>query len=327
MSISAIKPWFGRAFDVVKRTGGNFSEDELMTRAAALAFYTALSLAPLLVLLLWIVSSLSPSWQQGLVQDLNELVGPQASQALALVIENADDRPGVGSLAGWIGLAVTLFGASAVFAQLQDALNKVWGVKPRPGKAVTAFLRARMHAIGLLLTLAFLLIVSLWASTLIAMFVPGDTIAWRIVEALVSLALFALVFAGMFKVLPDVIIPWRDTIYGALLTALLFAVGKFGIGLYLDHADVGGAYGPAGALVVLLVWVFYSAVILLLGAELTEAVAVVRGSQLRPSEHAVPLRESGRRVVVSAAPPEVDTGEVPTFRRDPDEFPYEGPPR
>ncbi|MFC4729597.1 YihY/virulence factor BrkB family protein [Coralloluteibacterium thermophilus] len=298
---------FGRAKYVVMRAVAGFGEDELMTRAAAVAFYTALSLAPMLVLLLWIVTSLSPSWQDRLIEDLGELVGPQAAQALTLVIENADDAPAVGSIAGWIGLGVTLVGASAVFAQLQDALNRVWGLRAKPGRAVTAFIRARMHAIGLILTLAFLLIISLFASAVIALFVPSGTLLWRGVEALVSLCLFALVFASMYRVLPDADIAWRDTVYGALLTAALFALGKFGIGIYLDHANVGGAYGPAGSVVVLLVWVFYSTIILLLGAELTEAVAAVRGRPIRPNAHAEPVEAPPE------PPPAVDTGDVPVY--------------
>lgn len=292
MSIPDVRPTLHIAWRVMRTAARGIGDDELMTRAAALAFYSALSFAPLLVLLLWIVASLSPDWQARLVNDLVALVGPRAAESVHLVIQNADQRPGIGNLAGWIGLAVTLVGASAVFAQLQGALNRVWGVRARPGRAVLGWLRTRTRAVGLLLTLAFLLIVSFSASAVIALFVPGGTWLWRIVEALVSLGVFSLVFAGMYKLLPDAIIAWRDTLIGAVLTALLFALGKFGIGLYLDHSDVGGAYGPAGAVIVLLVWVYYSALILLLGAELTQAVAEARGRPILPSPHAVALREA-----------------------------------
>lgn len=276
---------------VVKRALHNtihgFTDDELLTRAAALAFYSALSFAPLMVLLLWLVASLAPTMQTRLLETLFELTGPQAAESAELVIRNAESRPRIGNVAGLISLAVTLFGATAVFAQLQRALNRVWHLRPRPGRALFGWLLSRLHALGLLLTLAFLLIVSFAGSALIAMFVPGNTWLWRGVEALTSLLVFTLVFAGIFKVLPDAVIAWRDTLIGALLTAFLFAIGKLGIGVYLDHSSVGGAYGPAGAVIVLLVWVYYAAIILLLGAELTQGVAEARGRRIRPRRYAV----------------------------------------
>lgn len=271
---------------VIRRTAQGFSDDELMTRAAALAFYSALSFAPLVVLLLWVAASLRPEWQGQLVANLRQLVGPRASDAVQLVIDNARQRPGVGSWAGLISLGVTLVGASAVFAQLQGAINRVWNLRPRPGQAVLGWLRARLHALGLLLSLAFLLVISFSVSTAIAVLVRGDTLAWQLLETLVALLVFSLVFAAIFKVLPDAIIRWRDALSGAGVTAVLFALGKLGIGLYLAHSDVGGAYGPAGGVVVLLVWVYYSALILLLGAELTQAVAAARGVPIQPRAHA-----------------------------------------
>lgn len=279
------QPW-RTTVTVLKRASAGIGKHELMTRAAALAFYSALSFAPLLVLLLWLVASLQPAWQDQLISTLNGVLGPRASGAVKLVIDNAEARPSAGSWAGWLGIAVTLFGASAVFAQLQSAINRVWNLRSRPGGAVVGWLRARMHAIGLLLSLAFLLVISLAASALIALFVHGDTVIWQVIEMLVSLTVFCAVFAAIFKVLPDAIIGWRDALIGAALTTALFAVGKFGIGLYLAHSSVGGAYGPASGVVVLLVWVFYSAVILLLGAELTQAVAQVRGTPIQPNAHA-----------------------------------------
>jgi len=278
---------------VVRTTAKGFSDDELMTRAAALAFYSALSFAPLLVLLLWVVASLRPEWQAQLVDSLNGLVGERASEAVRLVIENAKQRPSVGSMAGVIGLGVTLIGASAVFAQLQGALNRVWSLQPRPGKATHAilgWLRARLHALGLLLSLAFLLVISFSASAMIAVFVRGGTTGWHVLEMAISFGVFVLIFGAIYKVLPDAVIEWRDAIIGASLTALLFVVGKYAIGIYLERSNVGGPYGPAGGVVVLLVWVYYSALILLLGAELTEAVAEARGTPIKPRPYAMSIR-------------------------------------
>ncbi|MBB5192020.1 membrane protein [Silvimonas terrae] len=272
---------------VITKTIAGFFDDELMTRAAALAFYSALSFAPLIVLLLWVVASLSPDYQTQLIDGLNRMVGPKAADAVELVIRNASSKPSVGNLAGMIGLGITLVGASAVFAQLQGAINRVWGLRSRPGQAVLGWLRSRMNALGLLLAVAFLLVISFSASTVIGLFVPGHTLAWRWVEAGVSTAIFVFVFAAIFKVLPDAIIAWKDALAGAVLTDILFILGKIGISLYIQNSNVGGAYGPAGSVVVLLVWVYYSALILLLGAELTEAVADARGAPIRPTAHAV----------------------------------------
>ena len=263
-----------------------FGDDELMTRAAALSFYSALSFAPLLVLLLWIVASMSVSWQDQLVAELTSMVGDQAGEAVKLVIANASARPGFGSWAGLISLGVTLVGASAVFAQLQNALNRAWGVRPRAGRAIVGWLRSRAQAVGLLLSIAFLLIISFVASAGIAIFATQETVIARVLEAVVSFAIFAFVFAAMYKLLPDAIIDWFDASVGAVLTALLFTVGKYGIGVYLDRSQVGGAYGSAAGVIVLLVWVYYSAIILLLGAELTQAVAEARGVPIRPAAHA-----------------------------------------
>ena len=272
--------------EVVKGTIHGAAEDDLMTHSAAVAFYSALSFAPMLVLLLWLVSSLQPAWQEQLIGSLNSLVGARASDAVKLVINNAEERPELGHWAGILGLLVALIGASTVFAQLQLAINRVWNLKAAPRNAIFSWLLTRMHALGLLLTLAFLLIVSLVASAAIALFVHSDTLAWEAIEAVAALILFGLVFASMYKVLPDARIDWRDTLLGGLFTAVLFAIGKFGISLYLSHSNVGGAYGPAGSVVVLLVWVYYSVVILLLGAELTQNVAQVRGVPIRPNAHA-----------------------------------------
>lgn len=307
-----------RHLHVVLRTLRNvaqgFADDELMTRAAALSFYSALSFAPMLVLLLWIVASMSADWQGQLIEQLNGLVGDQAAQAVKLVIDNANARPGVGSWAGLISLGVTLVGASAVFAQLQSALNRAWGVRAKPGQAVVGWLRSRAQAIGLLLSIAFLLIISFAASAGIAMFIHQGSGIARALEAVLSFTIFAFVFAAMYKLLPDAVIEWFDAAVGAVLTAVLFAVGKFAIGIYLDRSEVGGAYGSAAGVIVLLVWVYYSAIILLLGAELTQAVAEARGAPIRPSAYAELIHppaspDEAERAVVETSDPEVERPE------------------
>lgn len=276
-----------RTFRVLQRVFKGFNDDEVMTRAAALAFYSALSMAPILVLLLWIVSSLKPEWQAELILSLTEMVGEEAGKGLTMIIANTSEEPQLGNIAGLIGLGITMLGASMVFTQLQRAINAIWGLRARPGQAWLKWLRSRLHALSLLLTLAFLFIVSFGASTAIALFVPGHTWLWQGIELVLALAIFTGIFAAMYKVLPDAIISWRDALYGAMLTSILFALGKLGIGIYLEHSQVGGAYGSAGSVVVLLVWVYYSALIVLIGAEFTDALAIERGSVIQPRPHAM----------------------------------------
>lgn len=275
---------------VIRETVSGFGDDEAMTRAAALAFYTALSFAPMLVLSLWLVSMFDADLQSRLTRGLTELVGEQAAGTADLVIENARNRPDIGNLAGLVSIGVTLFAASLVFAQLQHALNRIWGVQPQPRRAWLGWLRSRAQAAGLLLTLVLLLVVSFAISALIAVFIPEHVLLWRGIEAAMSFAVFVAVFACIYKVLPDALISWRQALLGAVLTAVLFVAGKFGIGLYLDHSNVGGAYGPAGGVVVLLVWVYYTGIIVLLGAELTHAVTAARGEPILPCEHAQAVR-------------------------------------
>jgi len=292
-------------FGGIKRTVvsavDGFSDDELMTRAAALSFYAALSFAPLLLLLVWIVSMLHPEWQGELSGALAGVVGTRAAEALDAVIASAKSHPKLGDIAGIIGIGVTLFGASAVFAQLQGTLDRVWRVKPKPGAAVSAWLRARARAFALLGGIAFMMIVSFLVSAAIQTLVRGDGTTWRIVEYAISVVVFVAAFATMYKVLPDALIDWSEAIIGAILTTALFLLGKYGIGLYIQYSDVGGAYGPAGAFIVLLTWTYYSSIIVLLGAELTRGVADARGKPIRPNVHAVEIEAAPAEIKRPAA--------------------------
>jgi membrane protein len=273
-----------------------FSDDELMTRAAALAFYAALSFAPLLLLLVWVISVLHPEWRDQLTQTLSSVVGSRAAGAIDTVIASAKAHPRLSDIAGVVGLGVTLFAASAVFAQLQGTLDRVWRVKARPGEAVGAWLRARGRAFALLGGMAFMMIVSFIVSAIIQTVIRGDSTAWSAVEYLISVVVFVAAFGAMYKVLPDAVIDWSEALIGAVLTTALFLAGKYVIGLYIQYSDVGGAYGPAGAFVVLLTWTYYSSIIVLLGAELTRGVADARGKPIRPSAHAVEIEAAPAEV-------------------------------
>jgi membrane protein len=276
----------------VRKAISGVGDDALLTRAAAVAFYSALSFAPLIVLLLWVLAALRPEWQGQLTDGLATMLGEKAAGAITLVLQNAESTPTLGNIAGIEGLGITLFSASAVFAQLQGALNAIWNIEARPGKAITAWLWARARAISLLIGVAFLMIVSFVVSTAIGIFVPADSLAWTIAERIISVLVFIAAFGAMYRVLPDARIAWADAWRGALLTTVLFIAGKWAIDLYIRHASVGGAYGSAGALVVLLTWVYYAAIIVLMGAELTHGLSVARGEPVKPQPQAKPTDDT-----------------------------------
>ena len=276
----------------VRKAISGVGDDALLTRAAAVAFYSALSFAPLIVLLLWVLAALRPEWQGQLTDGLATMLGEKAAGAITLVLQNAESTPTLGNIAGIAGLGITLFSASAVFAQLQGALNAIWNIESKPGKAITAWLWARARAISLLIGVAFLMIVSFVVSTAIGIFVPADSLAWTIAERIISVLVFIAAFGAMYRVLPDARIAWADAWRGALLTTVLFIAGKWAIDLYIRHASVGGAYGSAGALVVLLTWVYYAAIIVLMGAELTHGLSVARGEPVKPQPQAKPTDDT-----------------------------------
>lgn len=279
-----------QALRLARKVVSGFWDDELFTRAAALAFYSAFSFAPVLVLVLWAVSAIRPGLEQQLTQTIAAIVGGDAANAAQLVIRSARSRPQIGHLLGVISLGITFFSASAVFAQMQSTLNRVWDITARPGKAVTGWLLARARAVGVLVGVGFLVIVSFALTALISLLVPSGGLWWLLLENAVALLVLWLAFGAMYRFLPDARIAWRDAVRGGLLTTLLFMGGKFLIALYIDRSKVGGAYGPASAIVVLLMWVYYASLIVLMGAELSHGLAQARGAREPPSAHAGPTR-------------------------------------
>ena len=223
------------------------------------------------------------------------------------MVENAQERVSGGfSLGLVLSIAGLLFGATGVFAQLQQALNKAWEVEPDPeAGGIKNFLTKRVFSLGMILVIVFLLLVSLLLSSFISVFagqlgslLPGSlstAVVW-VINAVVSLAVITLLFAAIFKVLPDAIVAWRDVWVGAFVTAFLFVIGKFLIGLYIGQSDPGEAYGAAAALALLLVWVYYSAMIIFLGAEFTQIWAQQYGSGIEPDEDAVRVVEEKKHV-------------------------------
>jgi len=284
-------------FDLIKQTFAGWMEDGALDLGAALAYYALFSLAPLLLIVIAVAGLVwrREAVQGQLVGQLQGLVGEQGGQAIQTMISNAG-KHGSGVLATIVGVVTILFGATGVFVELQTSLNRIWNVEPKPGGGVWGFVKTRLLSFGMILGIGFLLLISLvvttavsavgaWATELLPaakVLVAGGTFV-------VSFALITLLFAMIYKVLPDVEIGWRDVWIGAASTALLFTAGKFLIGLYLAKSSVASTYGAAGSLVIVLLWIYYSAQILFLGAEFTQVYASHYGSNIRPSAHAVPV--------------------------------------
>ena len=258
-------------------------EDKAPRLAAALSYYTAFSLPPLLVLLVGIAGLFfgEDVVQERMVQQIGGLVGEDSALLLGQAINEAQKTTGTGA-AVIIGIGALVLGATGVFGQLQDSLNTIWEAPPRKAAGIWGFLRTRLLSLAAVLGTGFLLLVSLTVSAAIGGIVD---VAGRIetleplliaMDLIASTLVITVMFALMFKFLPDVEIAWRDVWFGALVTAALFVGGKFGIGFYLSMSDVGSVYGAAGSLIIILVWIYYSALILFFGAELTQAWAAKR---------------------------------------------------
>jgi membrane protein len=236
------------------------------------------------------------------MSQVQSAVGPQASQFLVQILRNAD-RPQLASTAGVLSFLALIWGSTNVFAQLQNTLNKIWNVELKPDSNVMATFRRRLLSFALVLGVAFLLLISLVLSAVLSTVInigqgilPGIPWIWQVVNFLVSLGVTTLLFATMYKVLPDADVSWRSVWLGAAVTALLFTIGKFILSYYL--ANAGNPYGAVGSVVVFLLWVFYSAQILFMGAEFTQVYARRYGEGVQPDKDAVrtadPVRDPGR---------------------------------
>jgi membrane protein len=280
---------------LLRETVSEWSADRAPRLGAALSYYTVFSLAPVLLVAIAVAALfLGTEAAEGkIVQELEGLLGRDAAAGVQTMLKSSGRRDG-GVLATLIGISTLLLGATGVMVELQSALNTVWKVRPKPGQTIKTLLRTRLLSLALVISLGFLLLVSLVMSTALAAvsgwlteLSPQWAVLGFVLNEGVSLLVVALLFGLMFKVLPDAKVAWRDVWIGAFVTSLLFHVGKFLIGLYLGRAAVASAFGAAGSLAVLLVWVYYSAQIVLLGAEFTRVYANRFGSHVVPDEHAV----------------------------------------
>ncbi|SBV37199.1 Ribonuclease BN [uncultured Stenotrophomonas sp.] len=249
-----------------------FVEADVMTQSASLAFYTLLSLAPLLMLLLWLTASLYPPAQQALVEQIAGLAGGSVAEVARTVIANASARPDLGSLAGAWSLLLLFVGATVVFAQLQAALNRIFRSDEQRFDGVLGWLKKRIFSAGVVLALGFLLIVSMVATTALQVAFAHLPSLLPAVGYLSTLLLYALGFAFLYHYLPDRPVAWRQALGGGAITALLFTLGRYCIGLYLANAAPGSAYGSMGTLVLMLVWVYYASVVFFSGALVTAVI-------------------------------------------------------
>lgn len=272
----------------------DFLDDDVMSLAAAVAFYTAVSFAPIVLLLVTVGGFLGDATRNDLIRILQGELGPRAADVTAAVVDSAKAESKEVVWYRWVfGIVMLVVTASGIFAQLQASLNRVWNVVSKPGKGglsgAWAWLRKRLLSMGMVLAVLFVLLVSLVLSTLVERLAPsGEGLAARAVVFVSSFLVASLLFAAMFKFLPDVKISWRDVWVGAMITAALFTLGKFLVSLYVSKTSAAESYGQAaGGLLALLLWAYYSCIILLLGAEITQQYARRRGRPIEPSEHAV----------------------------------------
>ncbi len=294
-------------FYVIKRTFQEWSDDNASTLAAALSYYTIFSLAPMLVLIIAIAGLLGGGQGKiyGYIMDqISNLMGPQGAAFIASMIQSAN-KPSTGLIATILGAITLLLGALGIFGQLQNSLNLIWEVKQKPVKGVANsvknIVKKRILSFAMLLVIIFLLLVSLIISAALSALgnYIGNTftisnLALQWINIGISLLLITLLFAMIFKYLPDAEIRWRDVWFGAFITALLFVLGKFAIGLYLGRSNVGSTFGAAGALVIVMIWIYYSAQILFLGAEFTQVFAKVYGAKIVPEPDAVKVTKVER---------------------------------
>ena len=295
---------------VLKQSFSGFVDDKVMKLSASLAYYTIFSMGPLLIVIIYLCSLFfgREAIEGEIYGQIQSFVGSDTAKQIQDIIKNASigDK---GKIAAVIGIITLLIGATTVFAEIQDSINDIWGIKPKPKKGWLKMLMNRLLSFSVIISLGFILLVSLGlsymvealSSSLARAFPDVTVIVFYVINLLLSLTVISTLFAVIFRVLPDAKIKWRDVMAGALTTAILFMLGKFGISFYIGQSNVGSTYGAAGSLVVLLVWVYYSSIILYFGAEFTKSYAVEYGTPIHPNDYAVTMRhvevEEGNRSI------------------------------
>ena len=278
----------------------SFGEDKIPKYSASLAYTTVFSFGPLLIVIIFLCSIFfgQEATQGKIYSQMQQFVGKDAALQLQTIIQNASIS-NKGSFAAVIGIVTLILGATAVFAEIQDSINTIWGFKAKPKKGLWKIIRNRFLSFSVVVSLGFLLLVSLAISTILeglsdqlkASFPNVTVVIFYILNLIISFIVITSLFAVIFKVLPDAKTKWKDILPGALASGILFMIGKFAISFYIGKSHVGTTYGAAGSLVVLLLWVYYSAIILYLGAEFAKTWASYKGSSIRPNDYAVALKK------------------------------------
>ena len=287
-------------FDLAKEAFNQFFEDKVPRMAAALAYYTAFALAPMLVIAVFIARIFirnSEEVRSQVVSAMGQVIGGMSPEQAEQILQAAD-KQGSGLFATVISIILAIIGATGVFGELQDSLNTIWDVKPKPNRGIWGFIRTRILSLAMLLSIAFILLTSLAVSTVItgmsARLTGESQVVGHVLDFVLSIGITFVLFGLIFKVLPDVKLTWRDVWRGALVTAVLFTIGKVLLGIYLGKGSATSAFGAAASLAALLIWVNYSGWIVFYGAELTKAQVLAEKKKVAPSEHAMPISQDER---------------------------------
>lgn len=307
------KKFLSQLWKVLIASFSGFNNDNGLKLSASLAYYTVFSIAPLLILIISITSLVMRNYDvsQTLYPQIQHYVGKQAAVQMEEIIKNLQ-LSGKSGIALISGIAVLLLGASSMFIEIQDSLNIIWRVKAKPKKGWLRLLQNRFLSFSLIISLGFLLLVSLILNIAIKAlsdrllhFLPWITVlVFNIINLVITLIVIAVLFGIIFKFLPDVKIKWRDVRSGAIFTALLFMLGQYLIGLYIQYTAQGSAYGAAGSLIIILVWIYYTSAILYIGAEFTQVYAEAMGSTIEPADYAVHIKQTEVEQDVKELPPQ-----------------------
>lgn len=284
---------------LLRETFKSFRDNNVLKLSASLAYYSIFSMGPLLVVIISLCGFLfSQEAVEGKVYEiLKNYVGGETAFSIQIMIKNVG-HDNKNFLAGVIGFVFLMLGATSIFGEIQDSINIIWGIKAKPKKNWISYLKNRFLSFSVIVSLGFLLLITLLISSLIelvssklSLYFPAVTlVVFYIINLLLTISISTLIFGTIFKVLPDAKIKWKDVMAGSVVTAILFLIGKFSISLYLASTHIGSTFGASGSLVVLLVWAYYSAVILFLGAEFTKVYASKFGEDILPNNYAVKIK-------------------------------------
>lgn len=308
---------FKLVWSALKESFKGFSDHKVTKLSAALAYFTTFSIGPLLIVIIFIAGRIlgEEAAQGSIYYQIKSFIGPEGAEQIQTIIKNAAIS-GKSGIAAVIGIITLLIGATTVFGEIQDSINSIWGVKAKPKGGFMKLIMTRILSFGMIASLGFLLLVSLAITAVVEgigqrlnqVFPSGAVVLIYILNLAVTLSVITVLFAIIFKVLPDVRIKWKDVWSGAIATALLFMIGKFLISVYISKSDIGSTYGAAGSLIILIVWIYYSSIILYFGAEFTKAYALQKGVKLVPSDYAI---WDDKPAIAGAKSPSSETGRKP----------------